>query len=64
MDAGDAPIGDRLAFSIQPEETPISICSSSGKMGHSLSFGDCDLTTTVASDAALADAAATLAGTW
>jgi len=52
---------NRLAFELQPEETPISICSSSGKMGHSMSMGQCDLATVVAKDAALADAAATQA---
>ena len=62
VDAGEAAIGDRLAFAIRPEETPLAICSSSGKMGHSLSLGSCDLATVVARDAALADAAATLAG--
>jgi ApbE superfamily uncharacterized protein (UPF0280 family) len=51
----------RLAFSLQASDTPLSICSSSGKMGHSLSLGQCDLATIVAKDAALADAAATRA---
>jgi ApbE superfamily uncharacterized protein (UPF0280 family) len=58
---GTAQITDQLAFSLYKDETPIAICSSSGKMGHSMSLGDCDLTTVVAKDAALADAAATLA---
>jgi len=58
---GTAELAGRLAFSLQPEDTPISICSSSGKMGHSKSLGDCDLATVVAKDAALADAAATMA---
>jgi ApbE superfamily uncharacterized protein (UPF0280 family) len=57
---GSEPIG-RLAFSLQASDTPLSICSSSGKMGHSLSLGRCDLATVVARDAALADAAATQA---
>ncbi len=52
---------NRLAFELQPEETPVSICSSSGIMGHSVSLGHCDLATVVAPAAALADAAATLA---
>ena len=43
----------RLAFSLQASDTPVSICSSSGKMGHSLSLGLCDLATVVAKDAAL-----------
>jgi uncharacterized protein len=50
-----------LAFALSADETPISICSSSGKMGHSMSLGQCDLATVVAQDAALADAAATAA---
>jgi len=59
LHTGTAELGDRLAFSLRPDDTPISICSSSGKMGHSMSLGDCDLATVVASQAALADAAAT-----
>ena len=59
--AGRARLGEKLAFSLQPEDTPIAVCSSSGKMGHSLSLGRCDLATVVAKDAALADAAATQA---
>ncbi len=51
----------RLGFRITPEETPLAVCSSSSFMGHSLSLGDCDLATVFAKDAALADAAATLA---
>lgn len=58
---GTAQIADRLAFLVKPGDTPVSICSSSGKMGHSMSKGKCDLATVVAKDAALADAAATLA---
>jgi ApbE superfamily uncharacterized protein (UPF0280 family) len=61
LHTGAAKIGDSLAFSIQPQDTPLAICSSSGKMGHSMSLGECDLATVVAKDAALADAAATLA---
>ncbi|MHC4744670.1 MAG: UPF0280 family protein [Planctomycetota bacterium] len=52
---------NRLGFALEPSDTPISICSSSGKMGHSKSLGECDLAAVVASDAALADAAATRA---
>jgi uncharacterized protein len=62
LDAGTAKVGNSLAFLLEPDETPISICSSSGKMGHSTSLGLCDLATIVAKDAALADAAATAAG--
>lgn len=59
---GTAELAERLAFALKPEDTPVSICSSSGKMGHSLSLGKCDLATVVAADGALADAAVTAAG--
>lgn len=58
--AGENSIGAQLAFQLTPEELPLSICSSSSKMGHSLSFGDCELATVIAKDGALADSAATL----
>jgi ApbE superfamily uncharacterized protein (UPF0280 family) len=58
---GTTELTRQLAFSLQPSDTPISICSSSGRMGHSMSLGQCDLATVVAADAALADAAATQA---
>jgi uncharacterized protein len=61
LHTGTKSLGDRLAFSLQPADTPVAICSSSGKMGHSTSLGQCDLATVVARDAALADAAATRA---
>jgi len=59
LHTGTSELGDRLVFSLLAHETPLSICSSSGKMGHSMSLGQCDLATVVAHDAALADAAAT-----
>ncbi|HCO92767.1 MAG TPA: UPF0280 family protein [Phycisphaerales bacterium] len=61
LNAGTADLADRLAFSLQADDSPISICSSSGEMGHSMSLGKCDLATVVARDAALADVAATQA---
>jgi ApbE superfamily uncharacterized protein (UPF0280 family) len=59
--AGSDTLPRRLGFSLKPEDTPLSICSSSGRMGHSTSLGQCDLATVVSKDAALADAAATQA---
>jgi hypothetical protein len=59
---GPGALSGRLALEILPGEMPLAVCSSSGRLGHSFSFGDCDLATVVARDAALADAAATLAG--
>ena len=59
--SGGSEKNNQLAFEIKPEDTPVSVCSSSGKMGHSMSLGQCDLATVVSKDAALADAAATQA---
>jgi len=61
LGTGTSRLADRLAFRVAPGDTPLSICSSSGRMGHSMSLGRCDLATIVAKDAALADAAATQA---
>ncbi|UCC97087.1 MAG: UPF0280 family protein [Phycisphaerales bacterium] len=61
LNSGGAGLADRLAFSLGPDDTPLAICSSSGRMGHSTSLGQCDLATVVSKDAALADAAATRA---
>ncbi|HPD46985.1 MAG TPA: UPF0280 family protein [Anaerohalosphaeraceae bacterium] len=58
---GNTSLAGRLAFRFEPEDTPTAVCSSSSRMGHSVSLGDCDLATVVARDAALADAAATQA---
>lgn len=59
--AGASPLSGKLAFRIEPGDTPLGVCSSSGTMGHSLSLGRCDLATVFSADTALADAAATLA---
>jgi uncharacterized protein len=58
--AGDNAIGNQLAFRLDPQALPLSLCSSSSTMGHSLSFGRCDLATVTAKDGALADSAVTL----
>ena len=60
--AGDSPLSGRIALSIDAEETPIGICTSSGTVGHSLSFGIADAVCIKSKSAALADAAATSAG--
>jgi ApbE superfamily uncharacterized protein (UPF0280 family) len=58
--AGDNAIGNKLAFRLDPADLPLALCSSSSTMGHSLSFGQCDLATVVAKDGALADSSVTL----
>jgi len=61
LHTGRTELADKLGFMLEPDDTPLSISSSSGKMGHSRSLGACDLATVVAEDSALADAAATRA---
>jgi len=51
--------GSGIGIEIDPRQTPIGICSSSGTMGHSLSFGNADQVTILSSSTALADAMAT-----
>jgi ApbE superfamily uncharacterized protein (UPF0280 family) len=57
--AGRSPLSMRLGLRIPPEETPCGLCTSSGQVGPSLSFGRADAVTVWASSTALADAAAT-----
>lgn len=59
--AGKSPISGRLGIRLHPGDG-ISVCTSSGTYGHSLSFGKADAAVAVARDAALADAVATMLG--
>jgi uncharacterized protein len=52
----------KTCLMVSPEETPCGICTSSGKVGPSFSFGKTDSTTIIGKCAATADAAATLVG--
>lgn len=58
----DPESGSALAARLSPEEFPVSLCSSSGRIGHSLSLGVSDLVTVKAKSGAAADAAATALG--
>lgn len=55
--AGDSPLSDKVGLQL-PEGT-WGVCTSSGKVGHSLSFGNADAVTVVCKNAAVADAFAT-----
>jgi len=57
--AGNSPLTNRLFIKVKPEDTPIGICTSSGTVGHSLSFGKADACVIMAVSASLADAVAT-----
>jgi len=60
--AGDSPFSGKVALVIPPELQPCGVCTSSGKIGHSLSFGKADAITVIHKDTAVADALATAFG--
>lgn len=60
--AGKSQFSNRLAVEVSPGQTPIGICTSSGTVGPSLSFGKADAAVIFAASAALADAAASAVG--
>lgn len=60
--AGKSPLSLKIGLKIAPGRTPVSVCTSSGSIGHSLSFGKADAVCVVAGKCALADAAATAIG--
>jgi uncharacterized protein len=61
--AGPAsPFRGKIGLRFTADRFPFGICTSSGTIGHSLSFGKADAVTVVSRDAALADAAATALG--
>ena len=60
--AGDSPLSNKIGLRILAKDTPVGICTSSGKIGHSLSFGKADAVMILSKDTALADAVATAVG--
>ena len=62
LHAGQSEFSDRIGIVLPPSPEGIGICTSSGTIGPSLSFGRADAATIVADDAALADAAASALG--
>lgn len=57
--AGGAPLSNRIAFVIPPQDSVLGICTSSATVGPSISFGIADAVTIFARDVALSDAWAT-----
>lgn len=60
--AGDSPFSEQIGIEIAPEDTPGGVCTSSGTVGHSLSFGKADAVVIISRSATLSDAAATATG--
>ena len=52
-------LGNDIAFKLKKRKTPLGICTSSGKIGHSISFGSSDSVTVLANNASIADGLAT-----
>ena len=60
--AGASPFTGKVVFEVLPGETPLGICTSSGTVGHSLSFGRADAVVAFSPSGSLADAVATAIG--
>jgi ApbE superfamily uncharacterized protein (UPF0280 family) len=60
--AGKSRLSEKIALEIMPDKTPLGICTSSGTVGHSLSFGRADAVVIVSKDTFLSDAVATATG--
>ena len=60
--AADSPFTGKLSLKIEPDQTPLGICTSSGTVGHSLSFGKADAAIVTSKWTALADSVATATG--
>ena len=60
--AGKSPLSGKLGLEIKGQDTPLGICTSSGTVGHSLSYGKADAVIVLSKSATLADAAATAIG--
>ena len=57
--AGCSPFSNKISLEIPGSNKPLGICTSSGTLGHSLSFGKADAVVVLAKDTSLADACAT-----
>ncbi|HIJ57942.1 MAG TPA: UPF0280 family protein [Deltaproteobacteria bacterium] len=57
--AGPSPLSLKIGLKVYPDDKPMGVCTSSGTVGHSLSFGKADAVCVVSRDCALADAVAT-----
>lgn len=60
--AGESPLTGKIGLEISAHDTPVGICTSSGTVGHSLSYGKADAVVALSPSATLADAAATAIG--
>ena len=52
-------LGNNIGFKLKPRKKPLGICSSSGKIGHSISFGKSDCVTIIGNKSSICDGLAT-----
>lgn len=57
--AGESPLSEKIGVRIPANCSPLGICTSSGTVGHSFSFGKADAVMIICNDTILADAYAT-----
>lgn len=57
--AGNSPLTGKLGIKIPAYLSPVGICTSSGTVGHSISFGKADAAIIISKSTALADSVAT-----
>jgi len=62
LGAGDSPLSERVAILVDGDTMPIAVCTSSGRVGPSVSYGSAHAVTVLAHSGALADAAASSIG--
>ncbi|MBA4319625.1 MAG: hypothetical protein C0412_14590 [Flavobacterium sp.] len=60
--AGRSKFTGKIALEISGDETPLGVCTSSGTVGHSLSFGNANAVVVLSNCTFLADATATAIG--
>jgi len=60
--AGKSSLTGKIGLEINETDTPLGICTSSGTVGHSLSYGEADAVIVLSKSATLADASATAIG--
>jgi ApbE superfamily uncharacterized protein (UPF0280 family) len=60
--AGNSPFSQRIILKIEAQKNYVGVCTSSGTVGPSLSFGKADAVTVISDSVLLADAVATAVG--
>lgn len=59
IDAGASPLSYKIGLELDASDTALGVCTSSGTVGHSISYGCADAVCVVSESCALSDAAAT-----